>query len=67
MNATELGQYHEENVYKAIVEGKMDPKVGKEANNALGKRMLPVRAQLEAISLSKEKPENVRKAIPFLE
>lgn len=66
MNATELGQYHEENVYKAIIEGKMDPKVAKEANNALGKRMMPVRAQLEAIALSKKKPDDVSKLIPFL-
>ena len=60
MNATQLGQYHEDNVYKAIVEGKMEPKVGKEANNALGKRMLPMKAQLEYFALRKEKPN-----IPF--
>lgn len=66
MNATQLRDYHIDNVYKKLVEKKMEPKLAKEANNAVGKVLGTAKVQLEAIALSKKRPEDVKAAIPFL-
>lgn len=66
MNATQLRDYHIDSVYKKIVEKTMTPAQAKEANNALGKVIGTAKVQLEAIALSKDRPADVRKVIPFL-
>lgn len=69
ITANALTQEHYEQVYKPLIEGKVDPKKIKaieEANNAVGKMIGLSKLTLEAIALSKDRPADVRKAIPFL-
>jgi hypothetical protein len=66
VNATEIRDYHIANVYEPLVKGTLKPAQAKEANNALGKVLGTAKVQLEAVALSKDRPKDVRQAIPFL-